>query len=67
MATINTDHDSVTCSIAEMSRDQIKREILHFKKGSFKLDFSEDYLDGLTLDQLRHILLAARLQRGSSN
>jgi len=67
MATINTDHDSVTCSIAQMSRDQIKREILHFKKGSFKLDFSEDYLDGLTLERLRHILMAARLQRGSSN
>ena len=67
MATISTNYDRVTCSIAEMSRDQIKREILHFKKGSFKLDFPEDYLDGLTLDRLRHILLAARLQRSSSN
>ena len=67
MATITTNYDRVACSIAEMSRDQIKHEILNFKKGSFKLDFPEEYLDGLTLERLRHILLAAKLQHSSSN
>jgi len=53
-------------TIAEMNRDQVKNEILHFE-GRFKLDFAEDYLDKLSLEKLRHILLAARLQQCQMN
>ena len=45
-------------SIAGLGRPELTRRITHFK-GRFRLDFTEDYLDRLTLDRLRHILLAA--------
>jgi hypothetical protein len=45
-------------SIAVLDRSELKRRIKTFY-GRFKLDFTEDYLDNLTVDRLRHILLAA--------
>lgn len=45
-------------SIAVLGRNELKRRIRNFK-GRFKLDFTEDYLNKLTVDRLRHILLAA--------
>ena len=47
-----------TTSIAALGRDELKRRIKHFK-GRFKLDFTDDYLNNLSVDRLRHILLAA--------
>jgi hypothetical protein len=44
--------------LAALGKDELKRRIRNFR-GRFKLDFSEDYLNGLTVDRLRHILLAA--------
>ncbi len=47
------------CSeVAALSRNEVKTRLLHFQ-GRLKMDFTEDYLDGLALDKLRHILLAA--------
>lgn len=45
-------------SIATLDRDELKRQIKNFH-GSFKLDFTDDFLDAVSLDRLRHILLAA--------
>lgn len=45
-------------SIAALNRDELKRRIRTFR-GRFKLDFTDDYLNNLTVDRLRHILLAA--------
>jgi len=45
-------------SIAALGRNELKRRIRNFK-GRFKLDFTDDYLNNLTVDRLRHILLAA--------
>jgi hypothetical protein len=47
-------------SIAVLSRAQLKRRIKNFR-GRFKLDFTDDYLDTISLDRLRHILMAALL------
>ena len=49
--------EQTATSIAALGRDELKRRIKGFK-GRFRLDFSEDYLNKLTLDRLRHILLA---------
>ena len=49
-------------SIASLSKGELKRRIRNFK-GRFKLDFSEDYLDGLSTDRLRHILMAALMTK----
>ena len=50
--------EQTTTSIASLGRGELKKRINNFK-GRFKLDFSEDYLNKLTVDRLRHILLAA--------
>ncbi len=45
-------------SIAALGRSELTRRIKNFR-GRFKLDFTEDYLNNLSVDRLRHILLAA--------
>jgi len=50
--------EQTSTSIAALGRDELKRQIKNFK-GRFRLDFTEDYLNNLSVDRLRHILLAA--------
>jgi hypothetical protein len=50
--------EQTATSIAVLDRDELKRRITGFR-GRFKLDFTEDYLNSLTVDRLKHILLAA--------
>ena len=45
-------------SIASLTREEIAEQLLHFK-GKFTLDFTEDYLEALSLAELKHILIAA--------
>ena len=47
-------------SIASLGRNEVKKRIKNFK-GRFRLDFSDEYLNKLTVDRLRHILLAAMI------
>ena len=47
-------------SIAALGRHELERRIRNFK-GRFKLDFTQEYLSKLSVDRLRHILLAALL------
>lgn len=55
------DADQIVSEIAEMDRPSLKQAILHFR-GRFKLDFTDEFLDRQSVDQLRHILLAAKIQ-----
>jgi hypothetical protein len=50
--------EQTATSIAALGRNELKRRIKNFR-GRFKLDFTEDYLNRLSVDRLRHILLAA--------
>ena len=50
--------EQTATSIAALGRDELKRRIKGFR-GRFKLDFTEGYLNSLSVDRLRHILLAA--------
>jgi len=50
--------EQTATSIASLGRNELKRRIKNFR-GRFKLDFTEDYLNRLSVDRLRHILLAA--------
>ena len=54
--------NNVAAKVAEMSREEVQREIMHFT-GRFKLDFTPEYLMAQTLERLRHILFAAKLQQ----
>jgi hypothetical protein len=57
--------EEVAVAINSLDRDAIKRRIKNFK-GRFKLDFTDKYLDTLSIDRLRHILLAAFLTNSKS-
>ncbi len=57
--------EQTATSIAALDRDELKRRIRNFR-GRFKLDFTEDYLNQLNIDRLRHILLAAHLSTSST-
>jgi hypothetical protein len=53
-------------SIAALGRDELKRRIRNFR-GRFKLDFTEDYLNKISVERLRHILLAALINAKTHN
>ena len=50
--------EQTTTSIASLGKNELKRRIKNFK-GRFRLDFTESYLSNLSVERLRHILLAA--------
>jgi hypothetical protein len=50
--------DQLARELASMSREELKPRILGFKSRT-RLDFTPGFLDSLTTEQLRHILLAA--------
>ncbi len=52
--------EQVASAVNSLTKSQLKNRLLNFK-GRFKFDFTEAYLDGLTIDKLRHILLGAML------
>ena len=58
--------EQTATSIASLGRNELKRRIKGFK-GRFRLDFTDDYLNGLTVDRLRHILLAALINAKPHN
>jgi hypothetical protein len=58
--------EQTATSIAALDRNELKRRIRNFR-GRFKLDFTEDYLNGLSVERLRHILLAALINAKPCN
>lgn len=60
MAT-QTSSRGIAPRIAGMDRRQVIHELMHFK-GRIRLDFTEKFLSGKSVDWLRHVLLAACLE-----
>ena len=56
--------EQVATSIAVLGRHELKSRIKNFR-GRFKLDFTDDYLDAMDIDRLRHLLLAALINARS--
>ncbi len=50
--------EQTATSLAALGRDELQKRIKNFD-GRFRLDFTEEYLNNLSVDRLRHILLAA--------
>lgn len=50
--------NKIDISIDSLSKSELKEQIFDFK-GRFEFDFTEEYLDGLSVSELKHILLAA--------
>ncbi|UCG56505.1 MAG: hypothetical protein JSU70_16780 [Phycisphaerales bacterium] len=59
-------YERTATSIAALGRNELKNRIRNFR-GRFKLDFTEDYLNKLSIDRLRHILLAALISTKHHN
>jgi len=62
----NDNFERAAASIAALSREQLTSKIKNFK-GRFRLDFTDDYLKNLTVDRLRHVLLAATINARPRN
>jgi hypothetical protein len=58
--------EQTATSIAVLGRAELERRIKNFR-GRFRLDFTENYLNGLSVDRLRHILLAASINAKPRN
>jgi hypothetical protein len=58
--------EQTATSLTALGKNELKKRIKNFK-GRFKLDFSDDYLNKLTVDRLRHVLLAALINAKSHN
>ena len=58
--------DRQVTSVAALGRDELKKRIRNYR-GRFKLDFTEDYLNKISVDRLRHILLAALINAKRHN
>jgi hypothetical protein len=54
----NQNIERLAVTISSLDRSEVENKIKDFQ-GSFKLDFTEEYLKNLTVDRLRHILFAA--------
>jgi hypothetical protein len=61
-----THFEKQATTIATLGRNELTKRIKNFH-GRFKLDFTEEYLNQLSIDRLRHILLAALLNAGPHN
>ncbi len=62
VGTLEMDYDVVVSEVGRMSREDLVQSIQDFR-GRFKLDFTEDYLERQSDENLKHILLAAKLQQ----
>ena len=59
-------YDKQATTIATLKKNELKKRIKNFQ-GRFKLDFTDEYLNKLSDDRLRHILLAALINAGPKN
>jgi len=66
MMTAREYFEQKSMTIATLGREELIRRIRNFN-GRFKLDFSREYLSKLSVDRLRHILLAALVNAGPRN
>ena len=53
-------------SISALGRKELKKRIKNFP-GRFKMDFTDDYLNRISVERLRHILLAALITSKTRN
>jgi hypothetical protein len=60
--TDDLDIEALIGRISTMTRAQLTDAVLNFP-ADFPLDFTQDYLDRLTLERLQHLLLAAHLHQ----
>ena len=58
--------EQTATALASLNRNELKKHLKDFH-GRFKLDFTDDYLNQLSTDRLRHVLLAALMNAKPHN
>lgn len=58
--------EKIAVRLTGLNRSELKRRLLSLKT-RFTMDFSEQFLDSLSEERLRHILLAAELNACGKN
>jgi hypothetical protein len=53
--------EELICLVSSLDKPTLKSQFLTFN-GSFPVDFTPEFLDGLSLERLRHIFVALCLQ-----
>jgi hypothetical protein len=53
--------EELICRVAVLDRPALTREFLDFR-GTFPTDFTREFLDGLSVDRMRHIFVALCLR-----
>ena len=53
--------EKIAVKLAGLNRAQLRGQLLNMRT-RFRMDFTAEYLDSLSKDRLRHILLAAHLK-----
>ena len=53
--------EELICLVSALDRESLVRQFLSYR-ATFPVDFTEDFLNALDLDRLRHIFMALCLQ-----
>ncbi len=53
--------EDLLCLVSALDRPALTQQFLNFQ-GSFPVDFTPEFLEGLSVERLRHILMALFLQ-----
>jgi hypothetical protein len=53
--------EELICMVSTLDRPELTRKFLSFH-GSFKVDFTPEFLEKLSIDRMRHIFVALCLQ-----
>ncbi|HYE20595.1 MAG TPA: hypothetical protein VEA69_19255 [Tepidisphaeraceae bacterium] len=53
--------EELICMVASLDKPTLTRQFMTFR-GTFPVDFTPDFLQGLPVDRLRHIFVALCLQ-----
>jgi hypothetical protein len=53
--------EELICLVSALDRESLTRQFLNFR-GSFPVDVTPEFIEGLSLERLRHIFVALCLQ-----
>jgi hypothetical protein len=62
---MSPEKEKLACTIASMNRESLARMLREMQCG-FPMDFTDEYLDSLSLERLQHIVLAAYINSKQS-
>lgn len=56
--------EELICIVSAMDRASLVDQLLHFPRSTFPIDFTPKFLNSLSSDRLKHVLVALCMQCG---